>query len=58
MLAIIEDILDIKPDPDTNKIYERVLVSPEEAIDLLGWGKMAEIQVKCAVSAFNKLNSK
>lgn len=38
MTALIKEIGESKPDPDNGETYERVLVSPEKAIELLNWG--------------------
>lgn len=49
MTAIIDTIGEAKPDPDGGKIYQRVLVSPSRAIELLNWGKSGLDQVSAAV---------
>lgn len=49
MVAMIDKIGEIKPDPDGGEIYERLLVPPKRAIDLLGWGEIAEKVVNGAV---------
>ena len=40
MVALIDTIGEIKPDPDNGKVYQRILVTPSRAIELL---KCAEI---------------
>ena len=42
MVAMIDKIGEKKPDPDNGKIYGRILTSPQNAIELLGWGESAE----------------
>ena len=49
MTAMIKEIGARRPDPDNGETYERVLASPERAITLLGWGEVAERQIKSAV---------
>ena len=49
MTAIIDTIGKKRPDPDNGETYDRVLTSPERAIELLGWGEIAERQVEAAV---------
>lgn len=49
MCAMIEGIGERKPDPDTNRTYERVLVSPERAIKLLNWKDVGEKLIHRAV---------
>lgn len=46
MTAIIDEIGEIKPDPDTGETYERLLTTPSKAIDLLGWGEVAKCQIE------------
>ncbi|MBQ9115927.1 MAG: NUDIX hydrolase [Clostridia bacterium] len=48
MTAMIEEIGEKLPDPDNGETYERVLVSPEKAVDLLGWGEVARVQIELA----------
>ncbi len=50
MTAIIDTIGEARPDPDNGATYERVLVSPERAIRLLGWGDVAEQQISRAAA--------
>lgn len=45
MTAVIDRIGERRPDPDNGETYDRVLVSPRRAIDLLGWGEIAERQI-------------
>lgn len=49
MCAMIKNIGVSKPDPDNNKIYQRVLVSPKKAIELLGWGEIGKNQIEAAI---------
>lgn len=42
MVAMIDKIGTKQPDPDNGKTYDRLLTSPQKAIDLLGWGETAE----------------
>ena len=45
LLALIRKIGLKKPDPDTGKTYDRLLVSPGRAIQLLGWGDVGAAQI-------------
>lgn len=54
MTAMISDIGPTKPDPDNGETYERILVSPQKAIELLNWGKPGEEMIKAAVKAIIK----
>ena len=61
MTALIKEIGPSKPDPDNGETYERVLVSPEKAIELLNWGtigkQLIEESVKIIESETNlKIN--
>lgn len=38
----ISEIGEKQPDPDTGRTYERLLISPKRAIELLGWGEIGE----------------
>ena len=40
MVALIDTIGEIKPDPDNGKVYQRILVTPSRAIELLKWGEI------------------
>ena len=42
MSAIIDVIGEVKPDPDNGETYQRLLVSPSRAIELLNWGSVGE----------------
>ena len=48
MVAMIDSIGEKLPDPDTGRTYDRLLVTPEQAIQLLKWGEVGEKQVKKA----------
>lgn len=49
MTAIIDTIGRKQPDPDTGKTYDRLLTTPERAIELLDWGEVGAAQVNEAV---------
>ena len=49
MTAIIDKIGPIKQDPDNGEVYERLLTSPQRAIELMNWGEIAKQQVEEAV---------
>ncbi len=49
MVAVIDKIGEKKPDPDGGQMYDRLLTTPERAIQLLNWGKVGESQVRGAV---------
>ena len=49
MTAIIDEIGEVRPDPDNGEIYERLLTTPEKAIKLLNWGSVGESQIKEAL---------
>ena len=49
MSAIIDSIGTRQPDPDTGKIYDRLLTTPKRAIELLNWGEVGESQVNEAL---------
>lgn len=49
MSAIIDSIGIRQPDPDTGKIYDRLLTTPKRAIELLNWGEVGESQVNEAL---------
>ena len=46
MVAMIGKIGDKKPDSDNGRIYDRILVPPQKAIELLQWGESGEEQIK------------
>ena len=48
MVAIIDKIGDIKPDPDNGETYERLLATPSRVIELLNWGNVGKRQVEQA----------
>lgn len=39
MIALIDKIGPLQPDPDNGKTYDRILTTPENAIKLLNWSK-------------------
>lgn len=45
MAALIRRIGEKKPDPDNGKTYDRYMVSPERAAELLNWGDTGWAQV-------------
>ena len=49
MTAMIDSIGELKPDPDNGMTYERILVSPQKAIELLNWGDIGPKLVRKAV---------
>lgn len=49
MTAIIDKIGPVQPDPDNGKTYERLLTSPERAIQLMNWGEVGKAQIEEAV---------
>ena len=54
MTAIIDSIGESKPDPDKGITYGRILVSPKDAIKLLGWGTIGEKIITKAVEVAKK----
>ena len=46
MTAMIKNIGPAMPDPDNGKIYKRVLVSPQRAIELLNWKDTGKAQIE------------
>lgn len=49
MTAKIARIGDRQPDPDSGKTYERLLVPPKRAAELLNWGDVGQVQILSAV---------
>lgn len=49
MAALIDKIGERREDPCTNKIYDRILASPQRAIQLLDWKDIGEILINKAV---------
>lgn len=57
MVAMIDKINEKRPDPDTNETYDRILTSPERAIELLNWGEIGKAIITAAVEiAKDKFN--
>lgn len=54
MTAMIDSIGESKPDPDKRITYGRILVSPKDAIKLLGWGTIGEKIINKAVEVAKK----
>jgi len=52
MAALIDKIGEAKPDIDNGKTYERALVTPAKAIELLNWGDTGKALISEAVLAF------
>lgn len=50
MAAKLEGIEEPRPDPDTGRTYQRVFVSPQQAITLLDWGNSGRRQICSAVT--------
>ncbi|MCI9455680.1 MAG: NUDIX hydrolase [Oscillospiraceae bacterium] len=44
-----------RPDPDTGRTYERIFVSPKQAISLLDWGDVGRGQICSAVTIAKEL---
>ncbi len=51
MAALIDGVGEIRPDSDNGKVYERLLVPPMRAAELLGWGEIAYEQITAAINA-------
>ncbi|UKI13496.1 MAG: hypothetical protein L6V84_05385 [Oscillospiraceae bacterium] len=49
MLALIDWIGDVRPDTANGKTYNRILVSPRRAIELLQWGIAGAEQIIAAM---------
>ena len=49
MVAVIEKIGPLQPDPDNGETYKRLLTTPQKAIELLHWGEEGRLQVEEAV---------
>ena len=59
MTAIIKNIGEKLPDPDTGDTYDRLLTTPEKAIKLINWGEVGEKQIMRAKEiAIEKLGIK
>lgn len=48
MVARIERVGRVRPDPDTGRIYQRCMTSAARTGDLLAWGEIGRRQVKAA----------
>lgn len=46
MVAMVDKIGEKMPDADCGRVFERIFVTPERAIQLLNWGESGEKQVK------------
>lgn len=51
MAALVRKIGEKKPDPDNGKIYDRCMVAPEKAAELLNWGDVGYSQIMAAKEA-------
>lgn len=49
MVALIDEIGEKRPDPDTGRTYGRYLTSPMKAAELLDWGDVGYAQIKTAM---------
>jgi len=49
MTAMISEIGEVHPDPDTGRTYGRLLTSPLKAAKLLNWGDVGYSQIKTAM---------
>lgn len=57
MVALIDKIGEVLPDPDNGLTYERLLTHPSKAIKYLNWGTSGELMINQAVKvATEKLN--
>lgn len=54
MVGLIDKIGPKQPDPDNGETYDRLLTTPERAIELLNWRDTGEKQVKEAVRLAQK----
>ena len=45
MAALIREIGGKRPDPDNGETYDRLMVNPVKAVQLLNWGDVGEAQV-------------
>ena len=52
--GLIDSIGVIRPDIDNGKIYDRLLISPLKAVDLLKWGEVGYSQIKTAMAVATK----
>ena len=59
MVALVNKIGKKQPDPDTGETYDRLLTTPQNAINLLNWGEIGEkIILKAVEMAKNQLGIK
>lgn len=59
MVAMIDKIGKAQPDPDNGKTYERLLIHPNKAIQLLNWGDIGRQIIESAVCiSFKKFEIK
>jgi len=49
MAALIDKVGEKTPDIANGKTYDRLLVSPSKAIELLNWGEVGYLQIMSAV---------
>ena len=46
MIAQVDNMCENRPDTDNGKLYERLFVSPAQAIKLLNWGEAGKAQIE------------
>jgi ADP-ribose pyrophosphatase YjhB (NUDIX family) len=54
MVAMVDEIGEARPDPDSGCTYGRFLASPLQAVELLGWGEVGYLQIKAAMRIARK----
>ncbi|MBN1275301.1 NUDIX hydrolase [Candidatus Woesearchaeota archaeon] len=52
--AIIDEVKQLTPDPDTGKLWERRFIDPESFLEYLPWGAIGKRLVHLAKSFFEK----
>ena len=55
MAALIRKIGEKRPDPDNGRTYDRYMVNPEKAAELLGWGDVGHSQIMAAKEAVYRM---
>lgn len=55
LFALIDQILQSKPDPSTGRKYLRLWVPPKQSNALLNWGASGDLQIESAVMAASNL---
>ncbi|MGD9901734.1 MAG: NUDIX hydrolase [Spirochaetales bacterium] len=46
MVAMLDEIKESQPDPDTGETYKRILTHPKKAIEKLNWGEIGKLLVE------------